>query len=127
MTTQEIFTLMLTKILKREKYYFAKFIDAFYKLPDEHQEGLLKFVVDEIGSAKWEALFVEPMDRPALLRQILMHYSGRKAAHQPDKREFAKMIGLYMESDSYSENEEDIVREPPAFLEAIEEVIDGRK
>jgi len=121
--SRAIFTDMLMRVLNEEKSWFAKFIDAFYKLSESHQKGFLQFFVEEVGSDKWIKKLTS-IDRSDLLLDIMFYYSGYESLKQPCKKEFKKMIGAYIVSDMYVKKDRERKRGPSAFVKALED-IDG--
>ena len=119
---------MVLRVLKKEKFYFAQFIDVFEELPELHQIGMFGHIVEEVGSDIWQRKLADPMKHRELLSDILMHFSGRPNIRgEPDKTELAKLVGGYLKSSHFRDAELEADCSEEDFLDGMKGMVaDGR-
>jgi len=90
-----------------ERYsYFVRFIDAFFDMHEEHQTALLSWIVEDVGTTKWEKLSQDVYRYPSLVRMILYHYSSiDSSSHSkdPSPTDLAVLISEYKNSVNFKE------------------------
>lgn len=118
--------LELVNVLRRDRFVFAKFMDAFFEsVPGPHQRAFLKYVVEQVGNSRWEGMVDDPYLHRDLIRSILWNYSGRLTLKtEPNIEDFSKLIGKYVRSDAYRDAEKSIFSGPAV---GIEELLDEIK
>jgi len=103
MTPIQIIADMVKRVLRKEKYYIPKFVDLFEQLPENFQEAMLKYIVEEVGSDKWKELLADPMHHRRLLTYILFNFTGNRLRGEPDKEELVNLLKLFLRSDTFKE------------------------
>lgn len=91
---------------KEARSYFVKFIDRFFALPESHQTAILEWVVENVGSTKWERLLEDSFKHMTLVKTILFHYSGNEDREkEPNPSHLADLLEAYKESPGFAEAE----------------------
>ncbi len=91
---------------KEVRSYFVKFIDRFFSLPESHQLGILSWIVENVGSTKWERLLDDSFKHMTLVKMVLFYYSGNEDREkEPNPSHLAALIEGYKESSGFAENE----------------------
>jgi hypothetical protein len=99
--SERIFIQWLKMIRENEKYYFAKSMDLFSRLPTRHQSGLIKHLAEKEDQTFWLENIEDTTSYRDVLRSILFYYSGREMAGDPTKKKFAAEIAAFVRSKDF--------------------------
>jgi hypothetical protein len=92
---------MAIRILRTEKYYITKFVDAFEKLSEQVQDAMLRYFVEEIGSDAWMKMYKDKMQHRDLLTYILFNFTGNELRGEPNKEELSNHLKHFVRSDAF--------------------------
>jgi hypothetical protein len=94
---------MAVRILKTEKFYIPKMVDAFERLSEEVQEAMLRFFVQEVGSTAWESLLRDKLQHRRLLTYVLFNFTGNQLRGEPSKEELADHLRNFVRSTNFKD------------------------
>lgn len=85
-------------------FYIARFIDGFFNIPPEHQEGLSEFLsnhveYDQIKDLHRERRFLD------VIKIVIFLYSGREKMNELAIIDLKRLICEYVESPIFKEKE----------------------